>query len=306
MARKKENADPLTLAIIYFMLIAGVIMAIFTWVKEHIVIVVIVILLIAFFAALPTIIDELEWSMFLNRANALDAIGNQEFLIESLTQMGLAGEKREVYGCDYPVYNRLYNSIHSAYSSEGIWWVVKLCTKDFFSDNFDGKSLLKRINVIPDDDVVDFYCQTAKTGGYHIVILPDSVYIFVTHKSKCTFVGAYNVGILSVETSFLNDRREYHNISDMSHRNRVYFLQYCDIHDADVESCGWKYETANGYRDGRRQGNNYFIVKYKYAKVDFKIGNVISEMAFSKTDTTYELENCLEEFANNFEEFACD
>ena len=202
------------------------------------------------------------WAWYYSRDRGLADISAPEYLIDDATSAALNRTSQTVLGCCNEDYLYLKDSIESAYHSDEVVYIEdQTVTDKYASDGYSGTTLLNSINVSTDGEPISIFCKVNEDGGYHFIILPNIVYAFITGGRRYTFVGAYDQKMFKMELDHTNYRKEYHHITDMSHQPRSYFLRYCDVKDSKAVAAGWQYETKNGYRDGRRQGNNFFIVK---------------------------------------------
>ena len=225
------------------------------------------------------------WNWYFSRDRGLADISSQEYRLEEETAAALSRTARRITGCQSANYTHLKDALDQAYQSDEILVIENnTATGKYSSDGFSSSTLLNSINVSTDGEAIDVYCKVNEDGGYHFIILPNIIYAFITGGRRYSFVAAYNQKMLNLDISHTNYRKEYHHITDMSHQPRGYFLRYCNIKDSEAVAAGWRYETKNGYRDGRRQGNNYFIVKFSYTKVSFSWGRLQTATAFSNSD----------------------
>lgn len=231
------------------------------------------------------------WTRYYNRDRGLAEIGASGWLLVSETNDALNGVQRNIEGCGRAEYVGLREAIEKAYSSNEVAYLDSdnNYTAKHMNDNYEGDMLLSSVGVVADDRVINIYCELSKDGGYHFVILPRAVYVFITGKKKYTFVGAYGLELLSLSIDYIGYDKKYTHIDDMSHQPNGYFLRYCDIRDSKAISAGWEHETVDGYRDGRRQGNNSFLVTFKYVKATYNWGDLSVITVFSNTSAGTQL-----------------
>ena len=224
------------------------------------------------------------WNWYFSRDRGLADISSQEYRLEEETAAALSRTARRITGCQSANYTYLKDALNQAYQSDEILVLENNTSKGkYTSDGFSSSTLLNSINVTTDGEAIGVYCKVNEDGGYHFIILPNIIYAFITGGRRYSFVAAYDQKMLKVDLDHINYRKEYHHITDMSHQPRSYFLKYCDVKDSKAVAAGWQYETKNGYRDGRRQGNNFFIVKFSYTTVNYSWGKLQTTTAFSCT-----------------------
>lgn len=215
------------------------------------------------------------WNWYFSRDRGLADISSQEYRLEEETAAALSRTARRITGCQSANYTYLKDALNQAYQSDEILVLENNTSKGkYTSDGFSSSTLLNSINVSTDGEAIGVYCKVNEDGGYHFIILPNIIYAFITGGRRYSFVAAYDQKMLKVDLDHINYRKEYHHITDMSHQPRSYFLKYCDVKDSKAVAAGWQYETKNGYRDGRRQGNNFFIVKFSYTTVNYSWGKL--------------------------------
>ena len=274
----------------------GIGLALYNWITGHLEIVIIVVILVVVLIILLIIAKQNRirkyWAWYFSRERGLQELGTQ-YLLQEETDDALNKQSRNIEGCKGSDYLELKNSCEKAYRADEIVWLEGDSVKFRGRSPFSAENLLASIDLHTDGTPAKIYCKTDEDGGYTFVLLPNAIYAFITGENSYSFVGAYDKSALKVQTDHMNFRKTYTNITDMSHQPRGYFLKYCDIHDSRAAAAGWQYETKDGYRDGRRQGNNYFIVEFNYARVVFVFGNMLSSGAFSLTDSGDRIKDCL-------------
>lgn len=222
------------------------------------------------------------WKWYYSRERGLSDISSPEYLLIPETNCALEKTSTRVWGCNHPAYINLKKVFETAFLSDKVVYVVNDVAKELSPPGlFQAASLLNAVRVSTDGDVFSIFIRINEDGGYRFVILPDKIYAFIIGPHKFTFVGAYCSKIFGLNADYLSYRKEYFHITDMSHKPSGYFLRYCDITDSDAFSAGWRYETSNGYRDGRRQSNNSFIVNFKFTEMKFTWGALNSIIACS-------------------------
>jgi len=287
MARRKSNKAGAGGGIV--ILLAGVGYGIYNWVVGHKEIVIIVAIAIIAFIVLLIVAKRIRiqkyWKWYFSRERGLEELGTQ-YLLQEETNDALNKRSQSIDGCLNTKYKEMCSAVKRAYNSDEIVWLEGNNVKYRNAKSlYLGENLIDSLNIRADGDVATVYCKTNEDGGYSFVLLPNAIYAFITGDNAFTFVGAYEKSALRLNTDHMHYSKTYTNITDMSHQPRGYFLRYCDIHDSRAAAAGWQYETKDGYRDGRRQGNNYFIVKFIYSRADFAFGNMTSRAAFSCTDS---------------------
>lgn len=240
------------------------------------------------------------WAWFYNRERGLAELNMNSYLMNELTNSLLNGEGASFSGCNDIAYSHFKIANSNIFAANDVAYVnSNNGTGQYHKDNRDVNSLLSQIHVSTDGVPLDIYFATNKDGGYHFVILPDIILAFISGVERAVFVAAYDISAFSEEVSYINYQKSYDNITDMSHNDRSYFLRYCDVKDSQAIAAAWDYETKNGYRDGRRQGNNSFRVKFKYTLVKYQIGSVQANIASSRTKNAEELDAAFNTFRNS-------
>ncbi len=287
MARRKRNKASEGGGIVFAL--AGIGYGIYNWIVGHKDIVIIVAGAVIAFIILLIIAKRIRirkyWAWYFSRERGLEELGTR-FLLQEETNAALNKRSNSIEGCRDAKYMELCSALEQAYKSDEIVWLEGNNVKYRNSKSpYIGEELIDSINIQADGKAATVYCKTDEDGGYTFVLLPNAIYAFITGDNAFTFVGAFEKSALSITTVHMNYSKTYTHITDMSHKPSSFFLRYCDIHDSRVAAAGWQYETKDGYRDGRRQGNNYFMVKFIYARADFTFGDLSSSAAFSCTDS---------------------
>lgn len=240
------------------------------------------------------------WAWYYSRERGLAELNMNSFLMNELTDSLLNGEGASFSGCNDIAYSNFKIANSNIFVANDVAYINNNNeTGPYHKDNKDVNSLLGQVHVSTDGVPLDLYFATNKDGGYHFIVLPNIILAFISGIEKAVFVAAYDIRALSEEVSYINYQKSYDNITDMSHNDRSYFLRYCDVKDSQAIAAAWDYETKNGYRDGRRQGNNSFRVKFKYTLVKYQIGSVQANIASSRTKNAEELNSAFNAFRNS-------
>lgn len=280
--------------------LVAICIGIYNWIVGHKEIVFIIVGVVVAIIVVVIIIKRMRfrryWAWYYSRERGLAELGTH-YLLQKETDSVLNNQTQIIDGCGDPAYVELVSARERVYHSEEIVWLEGNSVKYRGSDSpFSGEDLARGAGFQTNGMVTTVYCKTNEDGGYTFLLLPDAIYAFITGDSSYTFVGAYEKKALKLNVGIMHFEKNYTNITDMSHKPRGYFLRYCDIHDSRAAAAGWQYETKDGYRDGRRQGNNIFKVKFIYSKVDFEFGNMACSAAFSCTDSGNMLKDRLEDY----------
>lgn len=292
--KRKKASDGDGIAAVLLVICVGI----YNWIVGHAELAIIIVVAVIAFIILLLVVKKMHirryWAWFYNRERGLGELGTQ-YLLQQETDDALNKITRKVDDCRNSDYTKLSSACKKAYGSDEIAWLDGDSFKyTDFKSQFSGEDLVSSINLKTDITLPTLYCKTNKNGGYAFVLLPDAIYSFIIGDSAYTFVGVYEKNALSLKVDKMHFRKTYTHITDMSHQPRDYFLRYCDIKDSHVAGSCWQYETKAGYRDGRRQGNNHFIVEFIYSKMDFEFGNISSSTVFSCTDSGDMLKESLE------------
>lgn len=225
--------------------------------------------------------------------------------METLTNEICENKGCSFWGCDSSDYKNFCNAVIELFkSNEVVYLKDQAVLKRFAAPTVNSSDLIGQLQVKTDGKFVDLYANVDEDGGYRFFILPEIVLSFIQGHTQNTFIAAYDIKSFSVEFGFIRMRKSY-NISDMAHKERSYFLKYCDIKDSQVLAAGWEYETKNGYRDGRRQGNNSFRVDFNYSTEKYTIGDFSWKVACSCTRMGENASNAYTDFKMSYIDSSC-
>lgn len=280
---------------------AGV--GIYNWMNENSQLVMIILfcifLLLALIFLAKYISNRRYWQWYFSRERGLQDISAPNLLLEEETNKALEKESHYVTGCNEQGYLNYKEAIETAFNSDEILYAQDSVVKDRYTPSpFPVSTLLNSINVKTDNEAFNIFLQIDPNGGYNLVVLPNLIYVFIVGGNNYSFVAAYRSQMMQLVIDHLRYRKTYTHITDMAHKPKGYFLRYCDVHDSTALGANWKYETNDGYRDGRRQSNNAFIVEFCYTELTFTCGQLKSVIACSNTDSYDLITNAFNYYQN--------